>query len=343
MTSSLNVTLCGGGNLIHAQAAYLARKGLRVHIYTRCPERWALKLEARYFDGDSREVLIASVSSDPKVITQSDVVIISLPRYAIAAVTNQIYPYLKDETLLVYAPGMPELLNMETDLRWQSKKICALYKVPFICRTEQYGHKVSVLGSRDINRVWYSKDELKIYTPLLESLFDTPLIQLSSAYPFLLTNSNPLLHPSRLSVMFHNYRQGVYYPRNFLFYEEWSQESSELYIRADLELLEICRKCEGMCIGKDIVPVTEYYESPTAEALTRKINSIPAFKGILSPMKQVEQGWIPDFESRYFTEDISWGTSPICQYAKSVRVETPTLDYFVRWTNEMVEAHHSKR
>lgn len=342
MTSALNITLCGGGNLVHSQAAYLARKGHRVHIYTRCPECWSLKLEASFFDGDSRAVPIASVSSNPEVVAQSDVVIISLPRYAIAAVTSQIYHYLKDETLLVYAPGMPELLNMETSPRWLSKNICALYKVPFICRTEQYGHKVSVLGSRDINRVWYSKDELKRFTPLLESLFDTPLIQLSSAYPFLLNNSNSLLHPSRLVVMFNNYREGVYYPRNFLFYEEWTQESSELYIRADLELLQVCEKCEGMSIGIDIVPVTEYYESPTAEALTRKINTIPAFKGILSPMKQVEQGWIPDFESRYFTEDIEWGTAPICEYARSVRVETPTLDYFVKWTREKMEAHHNK-
>lgn len=27
MTSALNITLCGGGNLVHSQAAYLARKG----------------------------------------------------------------------------------------------------------------------------------------------------------------------------------------------------------------------------------------------------------------------------------------------------------------------------
>ena len=337
MLSILNITLCGGGNLTHAQAAYLARKGHRVQILTRRPEQWRLNLRARFFDGDTREIQLAAVSSSPEIVRNSDIVIISLPRYAIGAVTDQIYPYLRDDSLLVYAPGMPALLNMEKELRWQNKKLCALYKVPFISRTEQYGASVSVLGSRNVNRIWYSHKGMDCYTTMLEELFDTPLVQLSSAYPFLLTNSNPLLHPSRLVSLFRNYKRGMYYPRNFYFYEEWTNESSELYIQADEELLKICEKCPGMVIGKDIIPVKEYYESPTVEELTKKINSISAFKGILSPMKQVSHGWVPDFASRYFTEDIAWGTKPICDYATIKGIHTPTLDYFIKWTEDLIQ------
>ena len=337
MAKTLNITLCGGGNLTHAQAAYLARKGYNVHVYTRRPKEWSLELEACYFDGDSRCVQLKSVSNSPECISRSEVVIISLPRYAIREVSELIYPYLRDDTLLVYAPGMPDLLEMQASEKWKQKKICALYKVPFICRTDKYGHSVSVLGSRDVNRVWYSREDLNTYSPLLEEFFDTPLVQLTSAYPFLLTNSNPLLHPSRLAVMLKDYRPGVYYPRNFLFYEEWTDESSELYINADIELLKVCEKCPGMTIGKDIIPVTEYYDSPTAELLTRKINSIPAFKGIRSPLKLTEQGWIPDFSSRYFTEDITWGTVPICQYASTLGIETPILNHFVQFIRKLSE------
>lgn len=340
MSSLSNITLCGGGNLTHAQAAYLARKGHRVRIFTRRPELWNPKLMASFFDGDTCEVQLAEVSASPEIVSNSDIVIVSLPRYAIGAVTEQIYPYLNENTLLVYAPGMPALLDMDKELRWQNRKLCALYKVPFISRTEKYGNSVSVLGSRDVNRIWYSHERMECYTPLLEELFDTPLVQLTSAYPFLLTNSNPLLHPSRLVALFKNYEQGVYYPRNFFFYEEWTNESSELYIRADQELLQICKQCPGMLIGKDIIPVLEYYESTNAEELTRKINSIQAFKGIQSPMIQNTNGWIPDLSSRYFTEDIAWGTVPICQYAKTVGIDTPTLDYFVDWTNKLLHSNN---
>lgn len=280
---------------------------------------------------------LAAVSSNPAIARDSDIIIISLPRYAIGAVTSQIYPFLSNDSLLVFAPGMPALLDMDNELRWKNKKLCALYKVPFISRTEKYGDSVSVLGSRDVNRVWYSHKGMDCYTTLLEDLFDTPLVQLSSAYPFLLTNSNPLLHPARLVSLFKNYKRGMFYPRNFYFYEEWTDESSELYIQADEELLKICEKCPGMVIGKDIIPVKEYYESSSVEALTRKINSITAFKGILSPMKQVSQGWLPDFGSRYFTEDISWGTKPICAYAEMKGIHTPTLNYYIKWTEDIMK------
>lgn len=339
MTEDLIITICGGGNLAHAQAAYLARKGYTVNIFTRRPEAWHKTLKMHCFDGDEREVKLGEVTADPIIVAKSDIVIISLPRFSIPSVSEKILPWLTDRQLVVYAPGSPWLQTLEQDIQWKHKNVCALYKVPFICRTEKYGQEVSVLGSRDVNRVWFSSEKLHVYMTLLESLFDTPLQLLSSSWPFILTNSNPLLHPSRLTVMFKDYKEGVYYDRNFLFYEEWTNESSERYIEADKELLRICEACPGMKVGVDIIPVTEYYESPDAAALTRKINSIAAFKGIQSPMKQLESGWIPDFASRYFTEDVEWGTALICDYARKLGIETPVLDYYVTWTRMMLSRY----
>lgn len=334
MQRKLTVTICGGGNLAHAQAAYLARKNVTVNIYTRHPESWTTHIQAAFFDGDSKTVPLNKISSDASMVEESEIVIISLPRFAIEEVSTQLLPHLTDQQLIVYAPGTPWLRKIQYDVRWSSKRLCALYKVPFISRTEKYGHAVSVLGSRNVNRVWLSSSSLRSSIPLLEELFDTPLVELSSVWPFVLTNSNPLLHPSRLVVMFKDYQHGVFYDHNYLFYEEWTQESSELYMAADKELLALCEHCPGMVIGKDIVPVSEYYESPDAEALTRKIRSITAFKGIRSPMIQQHSGWIPDFSSRYFAEDVEWGTEPICTYARELGIETPVLNHFVTWTRD---------
>lgn len=137
--------------------------------------------------------------------------------------------------------------------------------------------------------------------------------------------------------MFADYREGVCYDHNILFYEEWTEEASERYIQADAELMELCRRIPEMRIGTDIVPVLEYYESHDAASLTAKIRSIPAFKGITSPMVQTAGGWIPDFSSRYFTEDIPWGTSLICGLARELNVATPTLDAFVQWNDTMLQ------
>lgn len=336
MTASLKIGICGGGNLAHAMAAFLSKDGCQCHILTRRPQLWGPSLAATFPDGATSTVPIKAASSDPSILALCDVVLIAVPRYAVPSVAEQILPFLGKGQVIALAPGSPAVLDMQKDPRWQRLKLCAYYKVPFICRADEYGTRVSLLGSRPLNRIWLSHADMENDLPLLESLFRTPLQQLSSAWPFLLTNSNPLLHPSRLLVMFKGYRPGVFYDRNFRFYEEWTDESSELYLQADKELLSLCEQCPGMKIGSDIVPVADYYESSTPEALTRKIRSIKAFQGIGSPMLKQAEGWIPDFGSRYFTEDIRWGTALICQYARQLGACTPTLDSFVSRTETML-------
>lgn len=331
------IGICGGGSLSHAMAAWLGRAGYEVRIITRRPQAWGNCLTAHFFDGKTQEVPLLSVSSDMSTLQDCQVIFVSGPRYAIRPLCESLRSQIKSNQLLVIAPGTPEVGRMEQAPEWTEQPIMALYKVPFICRASCYGHEVQVLGSRDINRVWVSEKAKAWDIAILETMFSTPLVQLSSAWPFLLTNSNPLLHPSRMTRLFADYDEGVTYPRQFLFYEEWGFDSSELYLAADAELMRLCERCPGMCIGTDIIPVAEYYEVANAAELTRKIRSITSFKGILSPMIPTGPGWIPDFSSRYFTEDVPFGTSLICEYARSLGIETPVLDTFVAWNSSMLQ------
>ena len=91
-----------------------------------------------------------------------------------------------------------------------------------------------------------------------------------------------------------------------------------------------------MEIGKDIIPVLDYYESRNAVELTKKIQSIPAFHGVKAPMTRRKQGWIPDFSSRYFTEDVPLGTKPICCLAEQLNIPVPTLQTFVEWNTSIL-------
>ncbi len=331
MNTLTDIGICGGGNLSHAMAAALARKGYRVHVLTRRPEEWSHELFVSFCGSEYRRASLAEVSRHPDCLRDCRFIIAALPRFAVAPVSTSIRPFLTEDQLLLFAPGTPQLLEMQTDEKWRGLRYGAFYKVPYICRTDEYGHRVSILGSRPLNRIWLSGAVSQSEWQELESLFDTPLEELTSAWPFLLTNSNPLLHPSRLRVLFKDYHQGVIYHRVPLFYEEWTDESSELYLRADDELLRLCEHCPEMRIGKDIIPIREYYESSDAAALTRKIRSIAAFKGIVTPMTRQGNAWIPDFNSRYFQEDIRWGTLPICEYGRKVGIATPVLDDFVTW------------
>ena len=46
-------------------------------------------------------------------------------------------------------------MDMAEDASWTSSvSLMGIYKVPLICRTLEYGHSVSILGSRPLNRIW---------------------------------------------------------------------------------------------------------------------------------------------------------------------------------------------
>ena len=85
-------------------------------------------------------------------------------------------------------------------------------------------------------------------------------------------------------------------------------------------------------VSKGAIPsLLEYYESHDAESLTRKITGIPAFQNITSLMKEVDGCWIPDFESRYFTEDFPYGLKFIVELAKEKNIECPNLNKVFEW------------
>ena len=48
-------------------------------------------------------------------------------------------------------------------------------------------------------------------------------------------------------------------------------------------------------------------------------------------MKQSPAGWVPDFGSRYFTEDFPFGLRFIRDLAHTHRVSTPTIDRVYEW------------
>ena len=48
-------------------------------------------------------------------------------------------------------------------------------------------------------------------------------------------------------------------------------------------------------------------------------------------MKEVESGFIPDLESRYFTEDFECGTFFIRDIARWNNIQTPVIDRVCEW------------
>ena len=134
--------------------------------------------------------------------------------------------------------------------------------------------------------------------------------------------------------MFKDWSPEVYYDHQYLFYEEWTDEASELLINLDQELFRLLDK---LPVAPDyLMPILPYYESTDAPSLTRKIRTISSFKGIATPMIQTEKGWQPDLTSRYFREDFLYGLRYIHQEAHRQGVAVPVMDEVYEWGVKMI-------
>jgi phosphorylcholine metabolism protein LicD len=326
------VCICGGGNLGHVVAGFLSAHGdCEVTLLTRHPERWQKQLEITTPEGGLLKGQINNFSSDPnKVVSHADIILLCLPGFSIRDVLRQIAPALTPGTAvgsIVCSTGFFfeafKALPAKTPL-------FGFQRVPFISRLTDYGHKADLLGYKpNLSIAIEQTNDKETLRAEIEHLFRVPVQLLSSYYEVSLTNSNPLLHPARLYSLWKDWHEGVVYPNESLFYEQWTVEASNYLIQMDEEFQ---RLLDVLPVTKGSIPtILDYYESTDAASLTQKLHSIQAFKGIKSPMKKVDGGYVPDFGSRYFTEDFPYGLQIVQQQARQHGVSTPIIDKILRW------------
>ncbi|MDD2239918.1 MAG: NAD/NADP octopine/nopaline dehydrogenase family protein [Kiritimatiellae bacterium] len=328
-----SICICGGGHIAHATVAYLSSKGAEVSVFTRRPADWHERITANLPEGKSLSGVIQQASADPCVAADADIVIVAVPRFATAEVLAKIGPVLSRGQVLLAIPGGAGFDWMTAHLVRRGVEVACLQRVPMISRTERYGQLVAIKGYRkELKMVAMPDTAYGKNQALIEDLFDQPVKKITSSLSLTLNSSNPILHPARVTTMFTDWQPGTVYPRAPLFYEEWDEQASAALIHADAELMAVSRLIPEVWV--DAVPVCEYYESTGIKTLTAKIRSIPSLWGVKSPMVTAGPGWIPDLSSRYFTEDVPFGTVAIKAVAEMVNVKTPVIDAFIAWMQQ---------
>ena len=326
------VCICGGGSLGHVIAGYLsAKKGLRVNILTRSPERWSAELQINTPEGEVLKGRLHTVSDNPQeALLGAEIVLLCLPGYAIRGELEKIRPYVNRQTCVGSVFSSTGFFFEALELLDEDVPLWGFQRVPFIARTREYGKSANLLGYKAAHNIAVENcDNKEEFRLLIERLFDRPTKLLNNHYEASFTNSNPILHPSRLYSLFADWNENVYYDHRFLFYEEWDDAASCHLISLDRELFAVLR---NLPVSKDfLVPILEYYESSDAESLTRKIRSISGFKGIKTPMIESDNGWQPDLKSRYFQEDFTYGLRYIYETAHRIGVNVPIMDRIYSW------------
>lgn len=328
------ICICGGGSLGHVIAGWLSAKSkAKVNILTRKPELWGTSIFVATHQDGTLHGLLSKVSSAPEdVVPEADVVLFCYPGFMIAPELERIRGHIGKHTYVGSIFSSTGFFFEAHKILPSTQPLWGFQRVPFISRVNQYGRSASLLGYKSCYHIaveHVSDYDRQVFADMISDWFERPVYLLKNYLEASLTNSNPLLHTARLYTMFGAENEGHIYTHMINFYEDWTIEAADMLIKMDNEffnLLKVLPVTEGY-----LSPILDYYESSDAESLARKLSSIKAFKGIASPMIQTENGWIPDYRSRYFTEDFPFGLKYIWELAHEHGIPCPNIDIVYNW------------
>ena len=329
----MRISIVGGGNIGTQFAVHCAEKGHEVTIFTSKPELYDGHLNIVDDTGTTtHEGDIKLATADPETAFRTaDLIMVAVPATMMRSAADTILKHTDEKTMIGVVPGNGGSECAFRKCIERGNVFFGIERVPAIARLVQKGKTVRSTGYRkELHVAALPKKNAEKCAELVSSIFDIPCLVIPSFLNLTMTPSNPILHTTRLRTIFGDWHEGVTYDSVPLFYEEWDDASSELLIACDEEVQDICRALPEFQLNY-VKSLRIHYESPTVEAMTKKISSIPAFKGLTTPTVKVEGGLIPDLHSRYFTADFSYGLTIIKQVAELAKVETPNIDATMQW------------
>ena len=336
MSNLKKICICGGGGLGHTCAAVLSsHDGIEVSLYTQRPNSWNTDFIVNAPDKQFKGRLFAISNNPEEVISNADIILLCLPAFLVESTLVEIKPYLSSNAIVGSVVGNTGFFLFAHKIFTETPiGLFAFQRVPYISRVVEYGKEASLLGYKDqLLMATENIVDKQGFCSLISNLFCTPTSLVDSFYEVTLSNSNPILHTGRLYSMWKDCI-GKVYDKNPLFYHDWTDEASNIIIQMDNEFSALL---EALKIPRThLKTLLEHYEVVDAQTLTQKLKSIPSFATILSPMNEIDGGWIPDFSSRYFTEDFPYGLSFIYDLAHLHNIKCPTIDLVYNWGIDMI-------
>lgn len=339
MPNIKTICICGGGGQCHAIAPWLTTKGYSVNILTSRPKEW----DKDFFkyntpEGISNILQLGKVSDNPQdVIPDADVVILTVPGFSNEKELNKIKPFLKKGTFIGGVFSSNGFFFAATDILGDKYPLWGFQRVPFIGKVKEYGKEGNILAYKTefvIAIENCNARQKEDFRKWIEDTFGQPTKLMEHFLEVTLSNSNPILHPSRIYTWLKDW-DGSILKHNPLFYEEWTDEASEIYINLDDDLHKLIK---ALPIDDNCLPyVLDYYNQVDAHSLTQKLRSIESFKNIRMPVVNIGGGYLPDFSSRYFMEDFQYGLHFVYELAKRYNVFTPTVDKVYLWGKMIID------
>ena len=331
----MNITVLGGGNIGMCLVGEISRiKGYEVTLYASKPEMFSETIQVI---DDEKKISYQSgafVTTDDlkQAICNADIILCTLPAFLRKNVIEAMEDGIKEGAFLGFFPGYGGAEFYCQKLFEKDVTIFALQKVPYVARTKERGKIAHIMSKKEQILVGSIPERNSTYiASVLEDMLLVKCDSLNNYMAATLLPGNPLLHTSGSYVYLKDYKMGQAYETPIYYYQSWNDECSEVILKFSDELHDICNK---LPVNLDEVQtIQEYYEADTPKKLTQKFHSIPSFRPLTLPMIKEKDGYIPDFSSRFYTEDIPFGVCIIKALSIFAGVQTPVIDeiFQFRW------------
>eukprot|EP00178_Gracilaria_changii_P010082 TRINITY_DN293_c0_g1_i2.p1 TRINITY_DN293_c0_g1~~TRINITY_DN293_c0_g1_i2.p1 ORF type:complete len:514 (-),score=97.83 TRINITY_DN293_c0_g1_i2:5303-6844(-) len=367
------ICVVGGGNAAQVLAALLGdahRRGSQVRVSILAPfgneserlsqnasKNGGITLENP--DGSTTQGMPSLITADPaKALKNTQIVLLPLPTFAIPPMLRLIAPHLENGTWVGALPAQGGFQWIGADLLDTSEqgkniKLFGLDKLPYNCRTKEYGKLIKVFGYKEDLALSSVPNKLGLAKTMASTISEViPKLNLYTAPNFLvltLATSNQCIHPARMYGMFSKRTQVDRVP---LFYEEMDDFSADLIDRVSQETLAIARAVEAkskqmhqpmdlsgvLSIAESTMKV---YEVTDTSSLKRIFQTCKGFEGIATPLKKgaVQDGvqmYEVDWKCRYFTEDVP-ALCVLRGLAELLGVKTDTIDMLIKWAQKNMD------
>jgi hypothetical protein len=364
----MKVLLCGGGNAIHVLSSYIgAQPDCDVYILTLFQGeaerlRQAVPNEGIKCDNDLGDDVYGkpvTISEDPsEVAIGSDIVIFAIPSFGHELYLKALKPYLNKGVILGAMPGEGGFdlcaRHVLGDDYVSACNLFALETLPWACRIVEYGKSVEVLGTKKEIDVGITSQEGGSIEPVLQILQKLVgrLPVMKPACNFLavtLMNINSVWHPTISYGFYRNKDTTQPFDEPPLFYQGADEYTGEKLAKVSDEVLEVKRvlleKYPGLDLsslhhvrewmlrsyGDDIGDTSSIYKM----LLTNK-----GYRGLTHPMVETVtpegKKYYPNFNYRYFLEDIPCGLIVTRGIAELAGVPCPNMDDVILWCQEMM-------
>lgn len=334
----MRITIVGGGNIGTQFAVHCAEKGHDVKIFTSKPELFKNRVKiVDEKDNIIREAeIVAATHNEAEAFEDAELIFVTLPAYCMKNIAEVILPYIKKGTKIGLIPGTGGGECVFKACVEKGAIVFGLQRVPSVARLRKYGEIVCATGYRDeLFLAAIPNQYAQQCSELITDIFSMKCKALPNYLNVTLTPSNPILHTTRLKSLFEDYHEGMSYEYVPLFYEEWDDKSSRLLLECDDEVQKLCAKLNMFDLSY-VNSLKKHYESETAEKLTQKLRSIKSLQGLKTPTVRCGDALMPDFSSRYFVADFSYGLSIIEQIAEFAELDVPHIKQTMNWYRGLV-------